>query len=170
MRSLTASSAPALFRTTAKTPPTWPQWKVQLTRMAQETHPLRVWRDGKISPLFWESDPIAQNLDFILRCFPGHKCWAAGARAGCHTTRPSGRILPDPADCSYCKKSATKLLCKSLLESWSMSSSAAPRNLQIPRAKQAMPKCAQLRLHEQACTPTKYLGELRRIKMPGNCS
>ncbi len=124
------------------------------------THPLRVWRDGKISPLFWESDPIAQNLDFILRCFPGHKCWAAGARAGCHTTRPSGRILPDPADCSYCKKSATKLLCKSLLESWSMSSSAAPRNLQIPRPKQAMPKCAQLRLHEQACTPTKYLGEL----------
>ena len=41
---------------------------------------LSLWGRGKMSPLFWDSDPIAQNLDYAFHCFPGHKNWANGAR------------------------------------------------------------------------------------------
>ena len=48
--------------------------------MAQDTLPLKHWRDRLISPTFWDSDPIALNLEYAFRWFPGHKDWAKGAR------------------------------------------------------------------------------------------
>jgi len=71
LRSLTAASAAALFRTAAKTVPSWPQWKLQLTQTAQECLPLGDWGRGLLSPRFWDSSPIASNLDKAFHCFPG---------------------------------------------------------------------------------------------------
>ena len=64
-------AAAALYRTACKTVVHWPEWKRQLLVAAETALPGAVWGAGGMSPTFWDSDPIAQNLDFAFRmvCF-----------------------------------------------------------------------------------------------------
>ena len=83
-RSISASSAAALFRTSLTTVTSWPIWISQLETCAKEFLSLHQWRKGAKSPTCWDTDPLALNLKYAYNGFPDNPKWAAG-RASLHT-------------------------------------------------------------------------------------
>jgi len=80
LRSLSATSAAALYRTSAKTLTHWPEWKRQLMEAGTEFLPFASWGNGIFSNDFWDSTPIAFNLDHAFKGFSGDPLWSHGAR------------------------------------------------------------------------------------------
>ena len=79
-RSFTCSCNAALLRTALVTVPAWPKWLTQLTIAASSVLSMRELFDGKLSPMFWDSPPIACNLSNAYQGFPGCDKLSVGSR------------------------------------------------------------------------------------------
>ncbi len=96
LRSITVTAAAACFRAASRTVPSWPAWKSQLLRAAQEFLPCRQWRDGMASPVFWDSEPIAFNLERAYKGYLG-TVHAKGAKAAIdEIASKCDNLLPPP--------------------------------------------------------------------------
>ncbi len=99
------ASAAALYRTAVDTIVSWPDWKKQLDKAALESLPLDDLAEGRLSPSFWDSPPIASNLNRAYSCFPGDPKLAEGVRKFLDQNVSDG-LLPSPAlpgDFSRCR-------------------------------------------------------------------
>jgi hypothetical protein len=94
-RSLCATAAAAMFRTAAQTITHWPEFKRQIIEAATAFLPIELWGSGTFSPDFWDSTPIALNLDHAFRCFPGDPLWSHGTRLAVQ------EIVPSPSPPSF---------------------------------------------------------------------
>ena len=77
-RSISASCAAALFRTSLVTVTSWPLWIQQLEECAKQCLPYVQHSSGIISPSHWDTDPIALNLKNAYSGFPNSPKWAEG--------------------------------------------------------------------------------------------
>lgn len=80
LHSFCVAGAAALFRTATKTVTCWPSWLVQLRAAALEGCPLALWARGDLTPPFWDSVPIAANLEWAFNGFHGHPKWESGVK------------------------------------------------------------------------------------------
>jgi len=77
-RSISASCASALFRTSLVTVTSWPRWIQQLEECAKQCLTYVQHSKGVISPPHWDTDPIALNLKNAFCGFPNSPKWAEG--------------------------------------------------------------------------------------------
>ena len=73
-----AAARAALFRTAAKTCPTWPIWVRQLRESASNRCSLGVLGAAGVSLPFWDTQPFALQLEDAWLGFPSDKVWAPG--------------------------------------------------------------------------------------------
>ena len=81
LRSVVAACAAALFRTAAKTVPSWPEWIRQMEIAAKAHLPLQSIGTGKLCPDFWDSASIAQNLQGAFQGFAADRKLATAGKA-----------------------------------------------------------------------------------------
>ena len=77
-RSVSASCAAALFRSSLVTITSWPKWISQLEACAKECLHCDLSAIGVITPTYWDSDPLALNLKHAYHGFPNCPKWAEG--------------------------------------------------------------------------------------------
>ena len=77
-RSVSASRAAAIFRTSLTTVTSWPKWISQLEICAKECLLVDQCLKGAISPMYWDSDPLALDLKYAYNGFTNNPQWADG--------------------------------------------------------------------------------------------
>ena len=90
IRALEPSAKAALFRTAYSTVSGWHLWLQQLKKVAGECLPFASARNGSLSPTFWDSSPLALNLDLAYSGFDPQSSWRKGIDAAKITLQDLG--------------------------------------------------------------------------------
>ncbi len=95
LRSASATAYSAIFRTAHVTLTCWKSWKHQLIFAAQESLPFSRWGSGLFYPDFWDSSPLALNLDTAYKGFVDFPRWSAGGLASLSIVTDASPPFPD---------------------------------------------------------------------------
>ena len=107
-RSISASSAAALFRTSLITVTSWPKWISQLEICAKECLPLDQCMKGIISPTYSDTKPLALNLKHAYNGFPNCPDWAQGGALLVTKLLAQNRNRPVLPGCEFVRKKTAK--------------------------------------------------------------
>ena len=78
LRSISVACAAATFRTALATVTDWPKWISQLEICAKEFLPADQLVKRNLTPIYWDSDPLAFNLKHAYNGFSNNPQWAEG--------------------------------------------------------------------------------------------
>ena len=78
LRSISVTGAAATFRTALTTVTNWPKWILQLETCAKESLPVDQLVKRNLTPIYWDSDPLALNLKHAYNGFSNNPQWAEG--------------------------------------------------------------------------------------------
>ena len=117
--SISVSCAAATFRTALTTVTSWPKWISQLEICAEEFLPVAQRVEGRVSPISWDSDPLALNLKYAYNGFSNNPQWAEGGAVLTTKLLNMNKNKPVLPGCEFvkCKKGIQKLAYSTLPES-----------------------------------------------------
>ena len=96
LRSVNVACASALYRTAAKTLPSWTQWIQQMEVVAADLLPMACVHNNILYPRFWDTRSVAQNLKYAFEGFDKHQSLLQEERQSSRSILPTimGSSLP----------------------------------------------------------------------------